>query len=343
LRLLRVEFRLSLPQGLRQFFRVYPPLRMLNTVNQDDRNTLPVNVCPQRIVINGNFFHLDFGEGFQDVIHNTFGVVAEVTLCSADDRQSDLIHPSTLCWMTMTPHPDSRLAELPADAVVFSDIDNTVVFGASVYHFGWEAYSQGLITWRDVIPALFDQRHFVRSGENEERMANIRQRALALVKGQTVDDFVRVAKATWDTRIRTRLFPEIVSMLWSHRERGHDVFLASASPRELVEVMAHGLGLTGGLGTELHVTEGVFTGDFDGPFLHGEQKAEAVFAMAESLGATRDRLVAYSDSIADLPLLEGVAHPVAVNPDRRLHHIAKERDWPIIWPEATARYRRHRL
>lgn len=243
----------------------------------------------------------------------------------------------------MTTHPHSRLPELPPDAVVFSDIDNTVVFGASVYHFGWEAYSQGLITWRDVIPALFDQRHFVRSGENEERMANTRERALALVKGHTVDDFIRVATATWETRMRKRLFPEIVSLLSEHRRLGHDVFLASASPRELVEVMAKGLGLTGGIGTELHVTDRVFTGDFDGPLLHGEHKAEAVFSMATSRGVGRDRLVAYSDSIADLPLLEGVAFPVAVNPDRRLHHIAVERDWPIIWPEATARYRRHRL
>ncbi len=243
----------------------------------------------------------------------------------------------------MTSHPHSRLPELPPDAVVFSDIDNTVVFGASVYHFGWEAFSQGLITWRDVIPALFDQRHFVRSGENEERMANTRERALALVKGQTVEDFVRVAKATWNTRLHRRLFPEVVSVLAEHRQLGHDVFLASASPRELVEVIAQGLELTGGLGTELHVTNDVFTGDFDGPLLHGEHKAQAVFDMATTLGVDRDKLVAYSDSVADLPLLEGVAFPVAVNPDRRLHHIAKERNWPIIWPEATVRYRRHRL
>ena len=243
----------------------------------------------------------------------------------------------------MTTHPHSRLPELPPDAVVFSDIDNTVVFGASVYHFGWEAFSQGFITWRDVIPALFDQRHFVRSGENEERMANTRARAMAFVKGHSVDDFMNVAKATWETRMRKRLFPEVVGVLSEHRRLGHDVFLASASPRELVEVMAEGMGLTGGIGTDLHVTDRVFTGDLDGPLLHGEHKAEAVFSMATSLGVDRARLVAYSDSVADLPLLEGVAFPVAVNPDRRLHHIAVERDWPIIWPEATARYRRYRL
>jgi HAD superfamily hydrolase (TIGR01490 family) len=245
--------------------------------------------------------------------------------------------------MAMSLHPNSRLTELPSNAVVFSDIDNTVVFGASVYHFGWEAFAQGLITWRDVVPALFDQRHFVRSGENEQRMANTQERAMALVKGHTVDDFIKVAKATWETRIGKRLFPEVVSLLRQHRHLGHDVFLASASPRELVEVMAEGLGLSGGLGTNLHVADRIFTGDFDGPLLHGEHKAEAVFSMATSLGVDRDRLVAYSDSFADLPLLEGVAFPVAVNPDRRLHHVAKERDWPIIWPAAAARYRRHRL
>ena len=243
----------------------------------------------------------------------------------------------------MTSHPENRLTELPADAVVFSDIDNTVVFGASIYHFGWEAFSYGMITWRDVIPALFDQRHFVRSGENEDRMANTRERALALVTGHTLDDFITVAKATWETRMRKRLFPEMVEVLSAHRDLGHRVFLASASPRELVEVMAEGLGLSGGLGTELHVTDGVFTGDFDGPLLHGEHKAKAVFDMAATMEVDRGKLVAYSDSIADLPLLEGVGFPVAVNPDRRLHHIARERDWPIIWPEATARYRRHRL
>lgn len=242
----------------------------------------------------------------------------------------------------MTSHPDKRLTALPADSVVFSDIDNTVVLGASVYQFGWEAYEQGMIKWRDVIPALFDQRHFVRSGENERRMANTRERALALVKGHSVEDFARAAEATWQKRMRKRLFPEMVEILSAHRALGHDVFLASASPSKLVEVIAAGLELTGGLGTKLHVADNVFTGDLDGPLLHGTAKSDAVFGLASQRGVDLGRLVAYSDSIADLPLLEGVGYPVAVNPDRRLHHIAVERSWPIVWPKATARYQRHR-
>jgi HAD superfamily hydrolase (TIGR01490 family) len=243
----------------------------------------------------------------------------------------------------MTSHPDERLRSLPADAVVFCDIDNTLVFGASVYQFGWEALRQGMIGWRDVVPALFDQRHFVRSGENETRMANTRERALALVKGQTPAAFSEVAQATWETRMRKRLFPEMVEILAQHRALGHEVYLASASPQDLVEVMAAGLGLTGGLGTELEISDGVFTGDLIGTLLHGETKSKAAFQLADTLNVPKERLVAYSDSIADLPLLEGVGHPVTVNPDRRLHHVAVERDWPVVWPAATARYQRHRV
>jgi HAD superfamily hydrolase (TIGR01490 family) len=243
----------------------------------------------------------------------------------------------------MTSHLREQLEALPSDCVVFSDIDNTVVFGASVYQFGWEAFRQGFIGWRDVIPALFDQRHFVRSGENEVRMANTRERALALVQGHQVSDFLRVAEATWERRMRERLFPEVVELLTHHTSLGHEVFLASASPKELVEIIAKGLGLTGGLGTELDAVGDVFTGDLNGPLLHGPAKAKAVFGLAESRGVDRGKLVAYSDSIADLPLLEGVGHPIAVNPDRRLHHIATTRQWPIVWPKAAEKYRRHRV
>lgn len=243
----------------------------------------------------------------------------------------------------MTSHLRERLEALPSNSVVFSDIDNTVVFGASVYQFGWEAFRQGFIGWRDVIPALFDQRHFVRSGENEVRMVNTRERALALVQGHQLSDFMRVAHATWEKRMRERLFPEVVDLLTHHTSLGHEVFLASASPKELVEIIARGLGLTGGLGTELDVVDEVFTGDLNGPLLHGQAKADAVFSLANKRGVSTDRLVAYSDSIADLPLLEGVGHPIAVNPDRRLHHIASSRDWPIVWPKAAEKYRRHRV
>jgi len=245
--------------------------------------------------------------------------------------------------VAMTSHPDKRLGDLPSDSLVFCDIDNTVVLGASVYLFGVEAYRQGLIGWRDVVPALLDQRHFLKRGENERRMANTQERALALLKGHTVEDFAAVAHSVWDKKIRGRLFTEMVGLLDQHLNAGHRVYLASAGPRDLVTVIASGLGLTGALGTQLETVGNVFTGRVDGFMLHGPAKAEAAFSLADSLGVPGSSLVAYSDSYADLPLLDGVGNPVAVNPDRRLHEVAIRRDWPIVWPAAAARYRRYRL
>ena len=50
----------------------------------------------------------------------------------------------------------------------------------------------------------------------------------------------------------------------------------------------------------------------------------------------------YSDSAADIPLLESVGHPVAVNPDHTLLSHATTKSWPVIWPEATNRHQAHR-
>jgi HAD superfamily hydrolase (TIGR01490 family) len=245
--------------------------------------------------------------------------------------------------VSMTSHPDHRLDDLPSDSLVFCDIDNTVVLGASVYLFGVEAYRYGLIGWRDVVPALLDQRHFLKRGENEKRMANTQERALALLKGHTVEDFATVAHTVWREKMRDRLFPEMVGLLDEHVAAGHKVYLASAGPEDLVTVIASGLGLTGALGTRLETVGNIYTGRVEGSMLHGPVKAEAAFALADSLGVPRSKLVAYSDSYADLPLLDGVGHPVAVNPDRRLHDVATEKGWPIVWPVAAARYRRYRL
>ena len=243
----------------------------------------------------------------------------------------------------MTSHLEYVTTGLPEDCLVFSDVDNTLLSGASVYLFGLEAWRQGFISWRHVLPALIDQRHFVRTGENERRMANTRERALALVAGRTMQDFLGVAHSAWENRMRSRLFPEMVNLLTRHRDRGHRVLLATASPTELGEVIASGMGVDGALGTRLARDGDVFTGAIEGDLLHGPKKAEAALALAHQLGVPSEQLVAYSDSAADLPLLEGVGHPVAVNPDTRLYQVATDRNWPIIWPGKTARHLRHRL
>ncbi|MBT4909478.1 MAG: HAD hydrolase family protein, partial [Microbacteriaceae bacterium] len=82
--------------------------------------------------------------------------------------------------------------------------------------------------------------------------------------------------------------------------------------------------------------------NIEGEMLHGPKKAEAATELAERLGAKLKDCYAYSDSAADIPLLELVGHPSAVNPDAELLAHAEQRHWPIIWPEETKKNKRRR-
>lgn len=97
-----------------------------------------------------------------------------------------------------------------------------------------------------------------------------------------------------------------------------------------MEPLAGALGMTGAIGTKGRVADGHYTDELDGPFVYGKGKAEAVEKLAADLGYDLDRCYAYSDSISDLPIMEMVGHPVAVNPDSLLTDVAHERGWPIV-------------
>jgi len=230
----------------------------------------------------------------------------------------------------------------PSAPLVFVDIDNTLLPGAAVFLFALEAWRNKLLTFSDVVPAMFEQRHFKRRGESDHRVASIQERALSLIRGHRVEEFDRVARLTFERRISKRLFPEVIEVLRKHLDAGHKVFLISASPQGLVDVISEKLGLAGGVGTQLDVKDGVFTGELRGSLLRGDGKRLAALALAQTHGAHLAQCYALADSVADLSLLESVGHPRAINPDQALQKEALARDWPIIWPQGTHRYRRLR-
>jgi phosphoserine phosphatase len=88
--------------------------------------------------------------------------------------------------------------------------------------------------------------------------------------------------------------------------------------------------MTAGLGTRAVVNEGVYTGELAGPFCYGPGKVEAIVDLAKWENFDLGQCYAYSDSASDLPMLEAVGHPVAVNPDAKLERIAPHNGWPIV-------------
>ncbi len=104
----------------------------------------------------------------------------------------------------------------------------------------------------------------------------------------------------------------------------------SAAPQEIVEPLAHALGMTGGIGTRSEVDDGLYTGELEGPFCYGPGKVEAMQEVASWNGYDLGQSYAYSDSASDLPMLDAVGHPVAVNPDSKLERHARRNGWPIV-------------
>jgi phosphoserine phosphatase len=131
-------------------------------------------------------------------------------------------------------------------------------------------------------------------------------------------------------RLLGRIRPEARHLLDRHRHAGRATYIVSAAPQEIVGPLAESLGMTGGIGTRGEVVDGVYTGRLAGPFCYGRGKVEAIAELARWEGLDLAQCYAYSDSASDLPMLDAVGHPVAVNPDAKLERHARRHGWPIV-------------
>src|SRR5699024_9889433 len=150
-----------------------------------------------------------------------------------------------------------------------------------------------------------------------------RDAALAFVSGHDVDDLVELCEEIYDESMADRVWEGARSLIQGHLDVGRPIWLVTATPVELAQIIRRRLGLTGALGTEAETVDGVYTGRLNGDLLHGRAKAEAVRALARKKGWDLAACSAYSDSSNDLPLLSLVGDPHAVNPDGDLRRHAR--------------------
>ena len=215
-------------------------------------------------------------------------------------------------------------------AAAFFDVDNTLMRGASIYHFARGLAARKLFGTREMAAMMWGQLAFRLGGaENAEHIDAARQAALAFVAGQRVDEVVALGEEIYDDTMADRIWAGTRDLTQRHLAAGQRVWLVSATPVELANILARRLGLTGALGTVAESADGVYTGRLAGGLLHGEAKAAAIAALAQREHLDLSRSSAYSDSANDLPMLNLVGHPHAVNPDAELLAVARERGWPV--------------
>jgi len=214
-------------------------------------------------------------------------------------------------------------------SAAFFDLDKTVIAKSSALAFGRPFYRDGLISRRDVVKAAYAQLMFRLGGADEQTMARLRDYLAELCKGWQVDQVRQIVAETLHELIYPYVYAEAAGLIAEHQEAGRDVVLVSASGEEIVRPIGQELGVTDVIATRMTIEDGRYTGEIEF-YAAGPSKVQAVRELSAERGYDLSDSYAYSDSISDVPLLESVGHPTAVNPDRALRKVAAERAWPTL-------------
>ena len=216
------------------------------------------------------------------------------------------------------------------EAAAFFDVDNTIMQGASIFHLARGLHRREFFTTREILGAAWKQAYFRLVGvEDPDHVAEARASALAFIKGHPVSELEELSEEIFDEAMAHRIWPGTRALAQMHLDQGQRVWLVTAAPVEIAQIIAGRLGLTGALGTVSEHVDGVYTGRLVGDMLHGPAKAEAVKAIAQREGLDLSRCSAYSDSYNDLPMLTLVGDPCVINPDAKLRDHARAEGWRV--------------
>lgn len=227
---------------------------------------------------------------------------------------------------------DTTGAVVPLDltAAAFFDVDNTMMMGASIFHFARGLASRKYFDTSDLAGFAWQQLKFRVGGrETKQGVQGNRESALSFAAGRSVDEIVELGEEIYDELMADKIWPGTRALANMHLDAGQRVWLVTATPVELALIIARRLGLTGALGTVAESVDGRYTGRLVGEVLHGPAKAHAARSLAAREGLNLRRCSAYGDSVNDVPMLSVVGTAVAINPDSDLRDTARQRGWEI--------------
>ena len=214
--------------------------------------------------------------------------------------------------------------------IAFFDVDNTLTRGSTLYFLGRGMYNRGFFTKKDIGAWVLANIRFRMTGtEKQEVIARFQKSATDFIAGHKVDEIRIIGEEIYNEFVSPSLWDGTMAIARKHLAAGDEVWLVTASPQDFAELIASKLGFTGALGTRAETKDGKYTGNLIGNLLHNKEKARAVIELVYSRNIDIKDCFAYSDSHNDLPLLETVGHPNAINPDAKLRIISFSSGWPV--------------
>lgn len=208
------------------------------------------------------------------------------------------------------------------------DLDNTLLNGDSDYLWGRYLVERGIV----------DSDHYDRENdrfyrEYEAGILDIFEFlafALRPLAENTPEDLFRWREEFLQEKIDPIILPAGRNLIEDHRSAGDTLMIITATNAFVTAPIAARLGIPHLLATDPEMNGGTYTGHVAGTPCFQQGKVERLRQWLSAQGADLKGSYFYSDSRNDIPLLEQVEHPHAVDPDEALAAHAQERGWPII-------------
>jgi HAD superfamily hydrolase (TIGR01490 family) len=209
----------------------------------------------------------------------------------------------------------------------FFDLDKTIISRSSSLALSRPLYRAGMVSRGQLLRGAYAQLVYLLVGADEQKMERLKEGMLQLTKGWDRAQVEQLVQDTILDVIDPYVYQEALDLIALHRSEGRDIYVVSSSPEEVVRPLARHFGVAGVIATRAQVgDDGLYTGELEF-YAYGAFKADAIRQLAHRAGLDLAGSYAYSDSFTDLPMLEVVGHPVAVNADRELRRVAEERGW----------------
>ena len=208
------------------------------------------------------------------------------------------------------------------------DLDNTLIAGDSDHRWGEFLCRLGIVDAHRF--AAQNDRFFADYQRGELDIDAYQTFVLAPIAGRSLSSL-----ADWQAQfmrdwIEPIMLPQAARLIAGHRSRGHRPLIVTATNEVVTRPIADALGVPDLLGCQVELREGVLTGRPTGTRTYREGKVRRLREWMHDEGETLDGAWFYSDSHNDLPLLELVDNPVAVDPDAQLAAVARERGWTVL-------------
>ena len=208
------------------------------------------------------------------------------------------------------------------------DLDNTLLNGDSDHAWGEFLCDQGLVdrqAYRNANDLFYQQYQ-----QGTLNISEFLEFALSPLKTFPRNQLNQLHQQFMETVIQPMMLPAAAALLQKHRQAGDYLLIITATNSFITAPIAAKLGVDAILATDPEVVNGEYTGKVTGIPCFREGKVERLNQWLEETGHSLKESYFYSDSCNDLPLLEVVDHPVAVNPDAKLLDAANARGWPVL-------------